>query len=72
MTFNTWLSKQYERNDAVGDLAQDVRQDTGWPQSGSINRKRERLAQMNACDGANEALEHAWQEFKQGRAKGVS
>lgn len=70
MTFSTWLRKQHKRNDAVGDLARDVRQDTNWPKKGSINAKREYLYDAHGLDEFDPAvstLNRAWKEYKAAR-----
>lgn len=62
-TFMQWLMKQNKRNDPVGDLARDVKDDRrrkpksrkGW---------RRFLSDANACDGALHASEQAWNEYE--------
>jgi len=57
--------KQRERNDIVGDLANDAEYDDERPTTSGIKRWRDHLSNVNACDGAKEALEDAFEEYYQ-------
>jgi len=60
-TFSKWLSRQVGRNDPVGDLARDARDD-GF-KGATYDAWETHLMAMQACDGALQALVVAWQEY---------
>lgn len=63
-SFYSWLMKQVERNDPVGDLAQDVKRDSDAPKYAFREKRwRKHLKENNACDGAFVALTRAFDEF---------
>ena len=62
--FSTWLAKQQERDDPVGDLAKDVQRDPDRPgaraqYTGWVNH----LQAKQASGAAMDALRRAWQEY---------
>lgn len=66
-SFITWLTRQHQRQDPVGDLATDVRQDIkdgcrppGWSLAAFV----EHLEDHGAVDGALDAAERAWKEWR--------
>lgn len=65
MTFWQWLRQQKKRNDRIGDLARDAVVDSTFPRRA---RRRETLKiyleSCNACAGAIEALDAAFQQFR--------
>ncbi|MFZ3266157.1 MAG: YozE family protein [Terriglobales bacterium] len=62
MTFWQWLKAQKRRTDPVGDLSREAIADEAH--KGNTRSWWERhLAQHNACDGAVDALDTAWEEF---------
>lgn len=64
-TFNRWLKAQMEREDPVGDLARDANEDSQWPaRAHKFDAFLEHLDEMNACDNAFLALDHAWNEWR--------
>lgn len=64
MGFTRWLCRQWRRDDPVGDLARDVRQDPDWPSRARTLAAYERyLVECGACDGAVRALRRAWHEW---------
>jgi hypothetical protein len=63
MNFTDYLVKQSYRDDIVGDLGKDVSMDTNRPSSG-IRAWKRYLHEHCACDGAYDALDKAWAEFK--------
>ena len=65
MSFNTWLKKQSDRDDPIGDFARDALQDPNKPTG--IRQWRSHLQQCHACDGAVNAVERAYEEYKQMR-----
>ena len=68
--FNNWLLQQAgRRDDAVGDLAGDLEKDERLPLG--HNAWRAYLQQFNACDGAFQALDSAWQEFDELSSRGL-
>jgi hypothetical protein len=71
-SFGSWLKAQRDRNDPVGDLAQDFLRDVaanqrGWPSQWSAMALRHRLMFLDACDGAMAALDQAVAEWQASR-----
>ncbi|MGE0557840.1 MAG: YozE family protein [Burkholderiales bacterium] len=63
--FYTWLLKQANRDDPIGDLSNDSKRDSSFPVSiTSGERLRSHLRQKNACDEALVALDEALREFR--------
>lgn len=63
LTFNQYLQLQTHRQDPVGDLARDAKQDSahkGWTHPWWERH----LERMNACREAFSALDQAWIEFE--------
>lgn len=64
MRFTTWLKKQEERNDWIGDLAHDAVRDKTWPkQATKYQQFNSYLRQEHACEEALLAFHEAWLEF---------
>ena len=64
MKFYDWLMNQTERDDPIGDLANDAQNDKSAPVRGSVNRWRSYLAHHPTAGWkAREALEEAIEEF---------
>lgn len=64
MSFNQWLKGRIEENTPVGDLARDVRVDRNWPKQDSNKRIFTKyMKDINASDGAVEALNTAWKRY---------
>ena len=62
--FYRWLMRQADRDDPIGDLAEDVAGDASYPMaSGSLEAIRTHIALRGACDEALQALEEAWLEL---------
>jgi hypothetical protein len=61
-TFEAWLLRQVERDDPVGDLAKDYRDDR---YDGKLTYTY--LLVHGACDGAIEAFHRAKREFAEAR-----
>jgi len=69
MYLSEWILKQDKVNSPVGDLARDAKIDKDWPNGAGIQRLRRHLEWVGKqawgdISGAKEALEQAWQEFK--------
>ena len=66
MSFHSWLVRQCDRDDPVGDLARDVRDDQDMPddlkRSDRPEDWRSYLAAAGACSGAMAALDRALHE----------
>lgn len=62
-SFNHWLRRQHQRDDRIGDLARDVRQDRQWPGCRTLAGFQRYLGQRNACSAAVESLAAAWTEY---------
>lgn len=64
--FTTWLLRQSERDDPIGDLARDANADMDRPHgSADIETRRTHLWLRHADDVAMDALENAWTEYQQ-------
>lgn len=66
MTFYQWLLEQLDRDDRIGDLARDAVHDQ-WDRKRvayTLSEWRERLWSLGACNGAIQALEDAWVEWR--------
>ena len=63
-SLKSWLLSQHRRDDVVGDLARDVRQDPSFPK-GTVGNLTLRLylRDHGACYGAVSALSTAWKEW---------
>jgi len=53
--FAAWLTTQSSRNDPVGDLARDLRDDDGF-RGRTVLDVRRRLTTLGACEAAHAAL----------------
>lgn len=63
--FARWLKKQKDRDDPIGDLANDVSRDARFPiTKNDLGLLKTHLIFQNACSEALQALEEAWAEFK--------
>jgi len=63
--FYSWLKRQQDRDDPIGDLASDVGRDGTYPQAiDSFKVLRAYLMKKHAEPEALQALEDAWEEFK--------
>lgn len=66
MTFYQWLMKQRHRDDPIGDLARDAKEDdcsfARGPNVGYTKWETHLCVKM-ACSGAMEALEEAWTRY---------
>ncbi|SEI14912.1 YozE SAM-like fold [Paraburkholderia hospita] len=69
-SFQTWLGRQTKRDDAIGDLARDVRSSGDAPK-GRVSRYGwlGYLRARNACREAIEAFREAWTEFEEESAQ---
>jgi hypothetical protein len=65
MAFANWLLSQVDRNDSIGDLACDFRDDPERGRTETPRGLRRRLNEAGACEGAHEALTRAAREFDQ-------
>ena len=62
--FFRWLEKQIQRDDIVGDLAQDVLRDKAFPiTEDSLDILRAHLMARRACSAAIVALDEGWGEY---------
>jgi hypothetical protein len=63
LSFKSWLRAQHRRDDSIGDLSRDVRQDAEWPLSQDIPELIERLYMLGASGACMEALILAHREW---------
>jgi len=68
--FTAWLRRQKKRDDPIGDLSRDVRADEMWPRVGGYWEYLRYLVSQHASDGARDAFDRAWTEYK--RDQGIS
>lgn len=71
MNFRTWLITNYvDKDEPIGDLARDVRDDDEWPTEGpnTLAAYRDHLEAMGAISGALDALEDAWSAYEAQRS----
>ena len=59
-TFKQWLSQFEEEDSVFGDLADDVANDKGFPNSNDYEELRSHLMNSGACDEALKVLEEAY------------
>ena len=65
MKFITWILAQSERNDKVGDLAKDIKDDIKFPnKNASFEAIKEHLKMSGACDDAMIAFQEAKKEYQ--------
>lgn len=65
ISFVTFLKKQIDRNDPIGDLAGDIKQDKTFPPASATGKEvHSYLLNNGACSEAVEALEAAWREYQ--------
>jgi len=63
--FYHWLKKQKDRDDPIGDLANDVLTDSSFPlETDSYKIIKNHLIFKRACDEAIQALKEAYDEYK--------
>jgi hypothetical protein len=62
-SFRQWLRAQVDRNDMVGDFARDAVWDEARPRTQAEWRRH--LVHLNACEGAFDAMERAFDEYGQ-------
>jgi hypothetical protein len=68
--FATWLAEAQVTDDPVGDFIQDARSDRTFPRRiSSVQTIRNHLIGKNACPGAHDAVDLAWQRFRGWRAR---
>jgi hypothetical protein len=66
LDFGSWLHRQQDRPDPVGDLAREARRDDHWPtQPGAPISAR--CWCSSGSDEAHAALDSAWSEWQEGR-----
>jgi hypothetical protein len=65
MTFFQWCKTQKKRDDAIGDLARDILQDRDHPRGNDYTRWQNHLYDREACGGAIETLERAFECYRE-------
>lgn len=67
-SFLAWLALQAQRDDAVGDCARDMLDDTDWPpEATTLETARAYLESVHASGLAIAALHEAWDEWRRRR-----
>jgi hypothetical protein len=64
-SFSEWLRAQRRRDDPVGDLARDAMADDGWLGGRDLSALHGHLSRYGACEGAHDALDRAWREWRE-------
>ena len=64
-TFTQWLMQRCKEDTAIGDLARDVAQNTGWQNPAPLERLLLLLQGWGACEGASEAAHKAWRQLSE-------
>ena len=65
MKFITWIIEQSERNDKIGDLSRDIKDDTKFPnKNSSFEKIKEYLEMSGACDDAMITFKEAKKEYQ--------
>ena len=64
-TFRVWLRRFEDDNNAIGDLARDIKDDNGFPTTNKHNVILEYLYERNACYAALYTFQRAWDLYKQ-------
>ena len=64
MMFKTWLLKQRNRNDVVGDLAQEAGRSPNLPKSDTLKGWQKYLGLVDGGEEFQSALRVAWAEYQ--------
>jgi uncharacterized protein YozE (UPF0346 family) len=66
LSFHAWLMLQRERDDSIGDLARDARQDRHFPKRRGLDYDSLYLYlfEAGACPRALAAFDRAWAEYQ--------
>lgn len=59
LTFGQWLLRQWQRADAIGELARGARRDSGFPVMGDADAVRQRMKKFGADADAMDAIDDA-------------
>ena len=63
MSFYQWIIKQTDRDDPVGDLANDIMDDSSFPKDGSYKSIYSHLVLVGACRECLDAFNMAMKEY---------
>jgi uncharacterized protein YozE (UPF0346 family) len=65
-SFHKYMTAQVDREDPIGDLARDMRDDRNWP-AGRETRQRllNHLVSAHACEDALTVFDAAWKEYEE-------
>lgn len=69
--FKLWLMRFTDADSPLGDLAQDVAQDAGFPDSDELAILLAHLEDQDACDGALRALRQAHRRWRREHDRGA-
>ena len=64
-SFTEWLMQRRKEDTAIGDLARDVAQNTGWQNPETLERLLLLLEGWGACEEARDAARKAWRQFSE-------
>ncbi len=66
VSFTQWIKQQAWRDDAVGDLARDIKFDRCWPRwaKGKYQYFSHLRYEHEACNGCQQAFERAYYEWQ--------
>jgi len=63
ISFRIWTRQFIEDNNAIGDLARDIEDDSNFPKKNDYNTLLDYLKESNACDSAIDTLKESWNEY---------
>lgn len=64
LNFNEWLKKHKNRNSPLGDLSQEMLQNSDWPLHNNLEGYQSYLLTLILPRGASEALQRAWKSYQ--------
>ncbi len=63
MSFRVWTRQFIDDNNAIGDLARDIDDDSNFPKKNDYNTLLNYLKDRNACDNAIQTLKESWYQY---------
>lgn len=64
LNFNEWLKKHKNRRSPLGDLSQEMLQDSNWPLHENLEGYQGYLLNLDLPRGASDALQSAWKTYQ--------
>ncbi len=63
ISFRVWIRQFIDHNNAIGDLARDINDDSNFPKKNDYNTLLVYLKDHDACDDAIQTLKESWQQY---------